>query len=166
MYLLFKSSSWLVTHSPGATHNTHSYANNIKIADIPLSCLAIFLAGSSQCWNKRDKQINDSKRCSGTSALAYISTSILLLNTEKTILYFMYLLRSDGPLAPHSDDARTHLRCFSEENISSLPAGLAAACFSDQATSTGRTYEHRPEPELRMISILLQSDTWCTQSLM
>jgi len=39
----------------------HTIWNIIKIADIPLSCLAIFLVGSSQCWNKTDTKVNDFK---------------------------------------------------------------------------------------------------------
>jgi hypothetical protein len=111
---------------------------------------------------KQERQeINNSKRCSGTSSLVY--PSILFLNTEKIILYFMYLLRSDGPVAAQCDAARSQLD-LSEENSSALSVGLTPACSSDQATITGRTYEHRhcwyqaqPEQrsEPRMVSIVI-----------
>jgi hypothetical protein len=151
MYLLFIYSSWLVipcallSHSPGTSHNIHSYANNIKIADIPLSCLAIFFAGSSQCWNKRDKKINDSKRCSGTSFLVYLF--ILFLNIKKISSYFMYLLRSHVPV-PHNvtmpDPTCAVTAAMTWVKRTSVPAvGLTPACCYDQARSTGRTYEHR-----------------------
>jgi hypothetical protein len=42
--------------APLRNNMLHTIRKIVKVADIPLSCLAIFLVGSSQCWNKTDKK--------------------------------------------------------------------------------------------------------------